>query len=111
MEVPAAERLRPINTVLGWVGIHGPNWLGDPHWSMPALILMASWRNFGTAMIIFLAGLQAVPWSLHEAASIDGAGAWKRFRYITLPLLRPTLLFVSSRRGSATCSSSRSRSS
>src|SRR6478752_1226485 len=84
-----------INTVLGWFGIHGPNWLGDPHWSMPALILMASWRNFGTAMIIFLAGLQAVPWSLHEAAAIDGAGAWKRFRFITFPLLRPTLLFVS----------------
>ncbi|MEU3647391.1 sugar ABC transporter permease [Lentzea sp. NPDC034063] len=84
-----------INTVLGWVGIEGPNWLGDPDWSMPALILMAAWRNFGTAMIIFLAGLQAVPASLHEAASIDGAGAVTRFRYITLPLLRPTILFVS----------------
>ncbi|MFD9700155.1 carbohydrate ABC transporter permease [Lentzea sp. NPDC059081] len=84
-----------INTVLGWVGIDGPNWLGDPDWSMPALILMAAWRNFGTAMIIFLAGLQAVPASLHEAASIDGAGAVKRFRHITLPLLRPTILFVS----------------
>ncbi|GHH40345.1 carbohydrate ABC transporter permease [Lentzea cavernae] len=84
-----------INTVLGWVGITGPNWLGDPDWSMPALILMAAWRNFGTAMIIFLAGLQAVPASLHEAASIDGAGSVKRFRHITLPLLRPTLLFVS----------------
>ena len=84
-----------INTVLGWVGIDGPNWLGDPNWSMPALILMASWRNFGTAMIIFLAGLQGVPWSLHEAAAIDGASAWQRFRHITLPLLRPTLLFVS----------------
>lgn len=84
-----------INTVLGWFGISGPNWLGDPHWSMPALILMASWRNFGTAMIIFLAGLQAVPWMLHEAAAIDGAGAWQRFRHVTLPLLRPTLLFVS----------------
>ena len=84
-----------FNTVLGWVGIDGPNWLGDPHWSMPALILMASWRNFGTAMIIFLAGLQGVPWSLHEAAAIDGASAWQRFRHITLPLLRPTLLFVS----------------
>jgi multiple sugar transport system permease protein len=84
-----------INTVLGWVGIDGPNWLGDPDWSMPALILMAAWRNFGTAMIIFLAGLQAVPASLHEAASIDGAGPVTRFRYITLPLLRPTLLFVS----------------
>ncbi len=84
-----------LNTVLGWFGIDGPNWLGDPNWSMPALILMASWRNFGTGMIIFLAGLQAVPWMLHEAASIDGANAWQRFRNITLPLLRPTLLFVS----------------
>ena len=84
-----------INTVLGWVGITGPNWLGDPHWSMPGLILMAAWRNFGTAMIIFLAGLQGVPWVLHEAAAIDGAGAWQRFRHITLPMLRPTLLFVS----------------
>ncbi|MER7072439.1 sugar ABC transporter permease [Terrabacter sp. NPDC000476] len=83
-----------INTVLGWVGITGPNWLGDPNWSMPSLILMAAWRNFGTAMIIFLAGLQAVPAELHEAAAIDGAGAWKRFRFVTLPLLRPTLLFV-----------------
>ncbi|MEO6019743.1 MAG: sugar ABC transporter permease [Knoellia sp.] len=84
-----------INTVLGWVGITGPNWLGDPNWSMPALIMMASWRNFGTGMIIFLAGLQAVPWALHEAASIDGANAWQRFRHITLPMLRPTILFVS----------------
>jgi multiple sugar transport system permease protein len=89
------EEFGLINTVLGWVGITGPNWLGDPHWSMPGLILMASWRNFGTAMIIFLAGLQGVPWVLHEAASIDGAGAWQRFRHITLPMLRPTLLFVS----------------
>jgi multiple sugar transport system permease protein len=83
-----------INTALGWVGITGPNWLGDPNWSMPGLILMTSWRNFGTGMIIFLAGLQAVPWMLHEAASIDGANAWQRFRHITLPLLRPTMLFV-----------------
>lgn len=84
-----------INTVLGWVGIPAPNWLGSTTFAMPALIAMASWRNFGTAMIIFLAGLQAVPWALHEAAAIDGAGAWQRFRHITLPMLRPTLLFVS----------------
>jgi multiple sugar transport system permease protein len=84
-----------INTALGWVGIPGPNWLGDPNWSMPALIMMASWRNFGTSMIIFLAGLQAVPWMLHEAAAIDGASAWQRFRHITLPLMRPIILFVS----------------
>jgi multiple sugar transport system permease protein len=89
------EEFGLINTALGWVGLTGPNWLGDPHWSMPGLILMAAWRNFGTARIIFLAGLQGVPWVLHEAASIDGAGAWQRFRHITLPMLRPTLLFVS----------------
>ena len=88
----------------------GPNWLGDDlvH---AALILMASWRNFGTGMIIFLAGLQAVPRALHEAAAIDGASAWQRFRHITLPLLRPdAALRVGDHRRSATCSSSRSRS-
>jgi multiple sugar transport system permease protein len=84
-----------LNTVLSWFGITGPNWLGDVQWSMPSLILMAVWRNFGTGMIIFLAGLQAVPFSLQEAAAIDGASAWQRFWYITFPLLRPTLLFVS----------------
>ncbi|MBR7742748.1 sugar ABC transporter permease [Phycicoccus sp. BSK3Z-2] len=84
-----------INTALAWVGIDGPNWLGDPNWSMPSLIMMATWRNFGTGMIIFLAGLQSVPWHLHEAAAIDGASAWQRFRHITLPMMRPTILFVS----------------
>ena len=84
-----------INTVLSWVGIDGPNWLGDPNWSMPGLIMMASWRNFGTPMIIFLAGLQSVPAMLHEAAQIDGASALQRFRHVTIPMLRPTILFVS----------------
>ena len=84
-----------VNTVLGLVGINGPDWLQTTTWSMPSLIVMASWRNFGTAMIIFLAGLQSVPMMLHEAASIDGASAWQRFRHITLPMLRPTMLFVS----------------
>jgi multiple sugar transport system permease protein len=83
-----------VNTILGWVGIHGPDWLGSTTWAMPSLIVMASWRNFGTAMIIFLAGLQSVPVMLHEAAAIDGASSWQRFRHITLPLLRPTMLFV-----------------
>jgi multiple sugar transport system permease protein len=83
-----------FNTILGWVGISGPDWLGSTTWAMPSLIVMASWRNFGTAMIIFLAGLQGVPVMLHEAASIDGASSWQRFRHITLPLLRPTMLFV-----------------
>ena len=84
-----------VNTALGWVGIDGPNWLGSTFWSMPSLIAMATWRNFGTAMIIFLAGLQSVPAVLHEAAAIDGANAWQRFRNVTIPILRPTILFVS----------------
>lgn len=83
-----------INNVLAWVGIDGPNWLGDERTALPALIVMAVWRNFGTGMIIFLAGLQAVPPSLLEAGSLDGAGAWQRFWHITLPTLRPTMLFV-----------------
>ncbi len=84
-----------VNTALGWVGIGGPSWLESTTWAMPSLILMGTWRNFGTAMIIFLAGLQAVPWALHEAAALDGATGWQRFRFITLPTLRPTILFVS----------------
>ena len=83
-----------VNTVLRWVGIQGPDWLGSTTWAMPSLIAMASWRNFGTAMIIFLAGLQSVPLMLHEAAAIDGANSWQRFRHITVPMLRPTILFV-----------------
>ncbi|SOC57017.1 carbohydrate ABC transporter permease [Ornithinimicrobium cerasi] len=84
-----------VNTALAWIGIDGPNWLGSTTWAMPSLIAMATWRNFGTAMIIFLAGLQSVPVSLHEAAAIDGANAWQRFVNVTLPILRPTILFVS----------------
>lgn len=83
-----------VNTVLGWVGINGPNWLGDEHTALPSLIAMVVWRNFGTGMIIFLAGLQSVPWQLHEAAALDGANSWERFWNVTIPSLRPTLLFV-----------------
>ena len=68
-----------FNTVLGWVGIEGPNWLEDPTWAMPSIIAMASWRNLGTLMVIFLAGLQTVPKDMLEAAEMDGAGAWRRF--------------------------------
>ncbi|EYT48724.1 carbohydrate ABC transporter permease [Brachybacterium muris] len=83
-----------VNTVLGFVGIDGPNWLGDPNTALLSLIIMATWRNFGTSMIIFLAGLQAVPRELHEAAALDGANAWQRFLNVTLPGIRPTMLFV-----------------
>ncbi len=82
-----------FNTVLGWVGIEGPNYLEDPTWAMPSIIAMASWRNLGTLMVIFLAGLQTVPKDMLEAAEMDGAGAWRRFTGVVLPVLRPTLLF------------------
>ena len=82
-----------VNQLLGLVGIDGRNWLNDTFWAMPWLILMAAWRNMGFLMVIFLAGLQAIPGHLYEAASVDGASAWAKFRYITLPMLRPTLLF------------------
>jgi multiple sugar transport system permease protein len=83
-----------VNSVLGVVGIHGPDWLNDPNWAMPALIVMAVWRHFGIPMVIFLAGLQSVPADLLEAARVDGATRWQAFRTITLPLLRPTTLVV-----------------
>jgi multiple sugar transport system permease protein len=81
-----------LNTVLGWVGINGPDWLHSTTWAMPAMILMAVWRNMGTLMIIFLAGLQTIPEEVKEAAAIDGANAWTSFLKITMPLMRPTLL-------------------
>jgi multiple sugar transport system permease protein len=84
-----------LNTALGWVGIDGPNWLASKTWAMPSLIMMAVWRNFGSAMIIFLAGLQGIPQTVEEAGQLDGASAWKRFRYLIVPLLRPTILFTS----------------
>jgi len=84
-----------VNTLLGYVGIEGPSWLRSETWAMPSLIVMSAWRNMGSLVIIFLAGLQVVPKEMHEAAAIDGAGAWARFRHITLPMMRPTLLFGS----------------
>jgi len=83
------------NFVLADLGIHPVDWLGDPHWAMPTIILFAVWKNFGYNMIIFLAGLQAIPADLYEAARIDGASARQQFRHITLPMLGPTLLMVS----------------
>jgi len=83
-----------IDHALAQIGIAPIDWLGDPNWAMPAIILMAVWKNFGYNMIIFVAGLQAIPEELYEAARVDGAGAWQRFRHVTLPSLGPTLLFV-----------------
>jgi multiple sugar transport system permease protein len=83
-----------LNYLLGAVGISPVDWLGDPRWAMPAIILMAVWKNFGYNMLIFIAGLQSIPEELYEAARIDGAGAWRRFWHVTIPQLAPTFLFV-----------------
>jgi len=84
-----------INQLLGHVGIAPIDWLGDPNWAMPAIIVFAAWKNFGGNMIIFIAALQAVPEDLYEAARLDGANAWRQFWHVTLPMLGPTLLMVS----------------
>jgi multiple sugar transport system permease protein len=84
-----------VNQALGLVGIPPIDWLGDPHWSMPAIIVLAVWKNFGYNMLILIAGLQRIPDELYEAAALDGAGGWARFRHVTLPGLAPMLLFVS----------------
>ena len=84
-----------VNLLLAGVGIDGPNWLGNPVLAMPSIIAMAVWRNLGFAMVIFLAGLQTIPAQLYEAASIDGASRWQAFRHVTVPMLRPTILFIS----------------
>jgi multiple sugar transport system permease protein len=83
-----------LNYALGSIGIAPIDWLGDPHWSMPAIIVFAVWKNFGYNMIILLAGLQAIPAELYEAARIDGASLWRQFRYVTLPMLSPILAMV-----------------
>ncbi|KAF1717749.1 sugar ABC transporter permease [Pseudoxanthomonas yeongjuensis] len=84
-----------VNWGLSSLGIDAIDWLGDPHWAMPTIIFFAVWKNFGYNMIIFLAGLQSIPEDLYEAARIDGAGTWKQFRHVTLPMLGPVLLLVS----------------
>ncbi len=87
-------RFGVLNRALATVGIPGVDWLGNPKVAMLAIILLAVWRGFGYTMIIFIAGLQNIPDELYEAARIDGAGAWRQFRHITLPMLGPTFLFV-----------------
>ena len=82
-----------INGLLDQIGIDGPGWLSDKSWALPSIMIMTIWRGVGLQMIIFLAGLQAIPTEYYEAAAVDGAGRWQKFRYVTLPSLRPTLLF------------------
>ena len=82
-----------LNYFISLVGIEGPNWLGSPRYALSALVVMSLW-GIGGNVVIYLAGLQSVPVSLHEAATIDGAGAWTRFWSITLPLVTPVILFT-----------------
>ncbi len=84
-----------LNYGLTSVGLEPIDWLGDPSWAMPAIIILAVWKNFGYNMIILLAALQNIPDDLYEAARIDGASSWQIFRHITLPGLAPVLLLVS----------------
>ncbi|MFC4536171.1 carbohydrate ABC transporter permease [Sphaerisporangium dianthi] len=82
-----------VNSLLRSAGVDGPAWLLDERTALPALVVMTAWRNFGFDMVVFLAALQGVPKELYEAAEVDGAGAFAAFRRITLPMLRPVLLF------------------
>ena len=84
-----------LNYALGRIGIAPIDWLGDPHWAMPAIILFAVWKSFGYNMVILFAGLQSIPQEQYEAARMDGASRVQQFRYITLPSLAPILLMVS----------------
>lgn len=81
-----------VNTVLSWVGISGPNWLYDPNWTKPSLILMKLW-SVGGSMLLYLASMQGVSKSLYEAAEMDGASRWKQFIHITIPMITPVIFF------------------
>jgi multiple sugar transport system permease protein len=84
-----------LNTLLQLLfGIRGPAWLDSTAWALPAMVIVTVWKGLGYSMVIFLAGLQNIPQDLYSAATIDGAGVWKRFRHITLPMLSPTTFFV-----------------
>jgi multiple sugar transport system permease protein len=83
-----------VNALLNRIGLPSVDWLGDPHWSMPAIVILAVWKNFGYNMLIFIAGLANIPDEQYEAAELDGASWWGRFRHVTLPWLGPTFVFV-----------------
>jgi multiple sugar transport system permease protein len=80
-----------INLLLSYIGIKGPAWLSDEHWALPALIIMSTW-GVGGSMLTYLGALQGIPTQLYEAAILDGAGIWDRFKYITIPMITPVIL-------------------
>lgn len=83
-----------VNFGLSLIGIKGPGWLFDPNWAMAGVILTTVWKDIGFVTVIYLAGLQEIPESLGEAAALDGAGTWQKFRFVTFPMLAPTTFFV-----------------
>ena len=83
----------PVNAFLARLGIDGPLWFNSPAWAKPSLVLLGLW-GIGDLMVIFLAAVLGVPATLYEAASLDGANAWHRFRYVTIPTIRPVILFA-----------------
>ncbi|NJO39616.1 MAG: sugar ABC transporter permease [Cyanobacteria bacterium CRU_2_1] len=84
----------PVNSLLSLLGIEPIPWLGSPTWAMPVLILLSIWKQIGFNMVVFLAGLQTIPLNRYEASELDGANLWQQFWHITLPGLRPTLVFA-----------------
>ncbi|MBU3650452.1 MAG: sugar ABC transporter permease [Limnohabitans sp.] len=84
-----------VNQFTAWLGLAPIDWLGNPRWSMLTIVIFAAWKNFGVNMVILLAALQAIPEDLYEAARMDGAGLWRQFIHITIPMLAPSLLMVS----------------
>ncbi len=83
-----------INTLLMWLGFEKVGWLIDPKWAMPSIAIMATWKNVGLYIILFLVGLQSVPKSLYEAADLEGANKWQQFWHITIPVINPTVVMV-----------------
>ncbi len=88
-------RYGALNAALAGIGLDPVRWLSDSRWALPSLVVVSVWKNLGYDMLLFLAGLQAIPRGQLEAASLDGAGAWQRFWHVTLPLLGPSLVMVS----------------
>ncbi|MBD3296674.1 MAG: ABC transporter permease subunit, partial [Candidatus Omnitrophica bacterium] len=91
----AGEKYGLFNYIMLQVGLQPVDWLASPSWTLPSIIIMSVWAGMGYNMILFLAGLQTIPHVMYEAAEIDGAGFWRKFVNVTLPLLKPTIVFVS----------------
>ena len=90
----AGEKYGLFNYLIMKLGFQPIDWLASPTWTLPSIMIMSIWAGVGYNMILFLAGLQTIPHVMYEAAEIDGAGFWRKFFHVTLPLLKPTIVFV-----------------